>query len=78
MTIKGRSAAAFALLAGLPIGPAMSLRAQGSETTMSNIREHMRVVGSDGFHVGTVDKVEGRTILLTRDDPASGGEHHQI
>lgn len=43
------------------------------------IREHMEVVGSDGTHVGTVDKVEGGTsIKLTRKDPLAQGEHHFI
>ena len=41
------------------------------------IREHMEVVGSDGGHVGTVDKVEGERIKLTkRDDPDGSGAHH--
>ena len=44
----------------------------------SQIREHMEVVGSDGQHVGTVDKVEGDRIKLTRKDPAAGGEHHYV
>ncbi len=44
----------------------------------SQIREHMEVVGSDGGHVGTVDKVEGQRIKLTRNDPAAGGEHHYL
>lgn len=43
----------------------------------SGIREHMEVVGSDGGHVGTVDKVEGGRIKLTkRDDPDGSGQHH--
>ena len=41
------------------------------------IREHMEVVGSDGGHVGTVDKVEGDRIKLTKkDDPDGSGQHH--
>ncbi len=44
----------------------------------SQIREHMEVLGSDGGHVGTVDKVEGQRIKLTRTDPAAGGEHHYL
>lgn len=47
-------------------------------TDASQIREHMEVVGSDGGHVGTVDKVEGQRIKLTRKDPAAGGEHHYL
>jgi hypothetical protein len=44
----------------------------------SNIREHMKVVGSDRQPVGTVDHVEGDRIKLTRSDPQSGGRHHYI
>lgn len=28
-------------------------------TDAASIREHMEVIGADGVHVGTVDKVEG-------------------
>lgn len=42
----------------------------------SAIGEHMEVVGSDGQHVGTVDKLQGNQIKLTKADPAAGGEHH--
>ena len=41
---------------------------------LSAIREHMQVIGADGVPVGTVDKVEGGRIKLTRD--ASGEGHH--
>jgi hypothetical protein len=45
----------------------------------SQIREHMEVVGSDGQHVGTVDKVEGDRIKLTKqDDPDRSGQHHHF
>ena len=44
----------------------------------SQIREHMEVVGSDGQHVGTVDKVEGDRIKLTKNDPQAGGQHQYI
>lgn len=41
------------------------------------IREHMEVVGADGGHVGTVDRLEQGHIRLTRrDDPDGSGEHH--
>lgn len=45
--------------------------------TNMNISEHMEVVGSDGMHVGTVDKVEGSQIKLTKDD-SPDGKHHLI
>ena len=41
----------------------------------SQIAEHMEVVGDDGGHVGTVDKVEGNRIKLTKAN--SGQGHHQ-
>jgi len=44
----------------------------------SQIREHMEVKGSDGAHVGTVDRVEGERIKLTKSDAAAGGQHHYI
>ena len=54
----------------------------GSESKMidsSEIREHMEVVGSDGEHVGTVDRCEGTDIIkLTKNDPAAEGKHHYI
>lgn len=58
---------------------------------LSQIREHMDVIGADGVHVGTVDKVEGAgssgRIKLTKADSgadvegasgAHGGHHHFI
>ncbi len=44
----------------------------------TQIREHMDVVGSDGGHVGRVDKVMGDQIELTKLDLASGLKHHLI
>ena len=46
-----------------------------------DIREHMDVIGADGVHVGTVDKVEGDRIKLTKADSGLGsheGHHHFI
>ena len=43
---------------------------------LSQIREHMEVVGADGVHVGTVDKVEGGRIKLIRADSGSHEDHH--
>ena len=45
------------------------------------IREHMEVIGADGVHVGTVDRVEGDRIKLTRKDSGEGshkGHHHYV
>jgi hypothetical protein len=47
---------------------------------MAEIREHMKVIGKDGAHVGTVDRVEGDRIKLTKQDSGAGhqGHHHYI
>ena len=48
---------------------------------MTDIKEHMEVIGADGVHVGTVDKVEGNRIKLTKKDSGEGshmGHHHYI
>ena len=55
----------------------------GSAQWRSNmeIKEHMEVIGADGVHVGTVDKVEGGRIKLTKKDSGEGshkGHHHFI
>jgi len=42
----------------------------------SQITKDMEVVGSDGQHVGTVDRVEGQKIKLTKADSPTG--HHQF
>lgn len=50
-------------------------------TDASHIREHMDVIGADGVHVGTVDRVEGDRIKLTKADSGEGsheGHHHFI
>lgn len=47
----------------------------------TDVREHMEVIGADGVHIGTVDKVEGQRIKLTRKDSGEGshrGHHHFI
>ena len=40
------------------------------------IREHMEVIGADGAHIGTVDRVEGNRIKLIRPDSGIGHEQH--
>ena len=47
----------------------------------SGIREHMAVIGADGVPLGTVDRVEGDLIKLTRADSGDGshrGHHHTV
>jgi hypothetical protein len=67
-------------------GDGTSSRPSGSpeggdqEDTVADIREHMKIIGKDGAHVGTVDRVEGHRIKLTKKDSPSGhqGHHHYI
>jgi hypothetical protein len=45
------------------------------------VKEHMEVIGADGVHVGTVDRVENGRIKLTKADSGEGehrGHHHYI
>jgi hypothetical protein len=45
---------------------------------LGKVAEHMEVVGSDGTHVGKVDKVRGDRIILAKSDPNAGGMHHSV
>jgi len=54
---------------------------------VSQIKEHMEVIGADGVHVGTVDHVDGDRIKLTKKDSGAeidgadgghSGHHHYV
>ena len=48
---------------------------------MREIKEHMEVIGADGVHIGTVDRIVGNRIKLTKKDSGEGshkGHHHFI
>jgi hypothetical protein len=48
-------------------------------SSLENIREHMEVIGADGVHLGTVDRVEGGRIKLVRaDSGVAHQEHHHF
>jgi len=45
------------------------------------IKERMEVIGADGVHIGTVDRIVGDRIKLTKKDSGEGshrGHHHFI
>ncbi len=46
----------------------------------NNIKEGMEIIGADGVHVGTVDRVEGDRIKLSKKDSfgTHAGHHHYI
>ena len=48
---------------------------------IDNVKEGMEVIGADGVHIGTVDRIEGDRIKLTRKDAGQGsheGHHHYL
>ncbi len=48
---------------------------------LNQIKEHMKVIGADGVPVGTVDRIEGDRIKLTKADSGEGrhkGHHHYV
>ena len=49
-------------------------------SNLDQVREHMQVIGADGVHLGTVDRVEGRRIKLVRADSgvAHTDHHHYL
>jgi hypothetical protein len=51
---------------------------QTKRQMLQSIREHMEVVDENGEHIGTVDKVHGDTVILTRNDPSAGGVHRSF
>ncbi len=51
---------------------------QGQRSSLTRVKEHMEVVGSDAKHIGTVDKVRGDRILLTKNDKDADGRHHSF
>lgn len=51
---------------------------QSQRALVDKIDEHMEVTGSDGQHVGTVDKIRGDRVILTKSDPNAGGHHHSF
>ena len=48
---------------------------------LTSIKEHAKIIGADGVHVGTVDHVDGDRIKLVKADSGEGshrGHHHYI
>ena len=61
---------------GRTVGTATSWGLAGDVRT--RLAKDMEVVGSDGRHVGVIDRVDGETIELKKMDSAAGGQHHLI
>jgi hypothetical protein len=61
--------------------PAAGYASDREDSKMTDIKEHMEVIGADGVHVGTVDRIEGNRIKLTKADSGEGrhkGHHHFV
>jgi len=43
---------------------------------LSRVTQHMEIIGADGVHIGTVDKVVGDRIRMTKADSGSHSDHH--
>jgi len=46
-----------------------------------DVKEGMEVIGADGVHLGTVDRIDGDRIKLTKKDSGQGsheGHHHYL
>ena len=46
-----------------------------------DVKEGMEVIGADGVHLGTVDRIDGDKIKLTKKDSGQGsheGHHHYL
>ena len=50
---------------------------QSKREMLSSIKEHMAVVGADDQPVGTVDKVRGDRLILTKND-SPDAQHHSV
>ncbi len=46
----------------------------------NSVKEDMEVIGADGVHIGTVDRIEGNRIKLKKSDSFGRheGHHHYI
>jgi hypothetical protein len=51
---------------------------QTKRQMLGMIREHAEVVDENGQHIGTVDKVRGEKIILTKNDPEAHGVHRSF
>ncbi len=47
-----------------------------AEHDHSAIKEHMKIIGADGVHVGTVDHLDGERIKMAKSDSVDGKHHY--
>jgi hypothetical protein len=55
--------------------------ARRRDMAKSRIKKNMEVIGADGVHIGTVDRITAGRIRLTKNDSGEGrhkGDHHYI
>jgi hypothetical protein len=54
----------------------LSYVSEKEREAIMDIREHMKIIGNDGAPVGTVDRVEGDRIKMTKKDNLPGHQDH--
>ncbi len=59
-------------------GRTVGTAATGSSSFATRLVKDIEVVGSDGVHVGIIDRVDSGMMKLKRMDPASSGQHHLL
>lgn len=77
LTVGGGLGIAALLASGKIKDGAKHLSEQNKSSSIYDIKPHAEVVGSDGAHIGTVDRVEYGEIKLTRKDSLDG-QHHFV
>ncbi len=63
---------------GRTVGVAAATAMGSTANFLSRLVKDVEVVGSDGVHVGIVDRVEGAMMKLKRRDAAADGQHHLL
>ncbi|WP_237481848.1 DUF2382 domain-containing protein [Lichenibacterium dinghuense] len=63
---------------GRTLGAAATAAVGTTANFLSRLVKDVEVVGSDGVHVGIVDRVEGAMMKLKRKDAAADGQHHLL
>ena len=59
-------------------GRTVGSKAAVAGSYLTKLVKDIEVVGSDGVHVGVVDRVDGAMMKLKRMDAAAGGQHHLL
>jgi len=79
--LRGKFAAAWHKIPARAFSGHQLVMKEVTMADLSAVKANAEIIGADGVHVGTVDRVEGNRIKLTRPDSGLGthkGHHHFI